>query len=448
MSTPTPTPSRRRGAHFSAPDDASQPSGSSQPAADQAAPRATQAAQGVRQPDSARGSEPLGTATAPRPVMGGRTSSASARVASRGVGVVGRTPRGPRRDQRRRVPVVLVVVILVAVVAAVAALVLLSTGSEEESEDETTTLLADGTQVTITVADGSGASTIAYQLYDAGLIDDVSAFLTQVRRLDAETSLQSGTYTFTAGSSYSELITQLCEGSSSVDYTITIPEGYTLASIAALVESELGISADEFLAQATVANYVSDYSFLEGLDQTTLEGYLFPKTYGFMADELSADTVIRAMLDQFETEVASLDLDAYAEALSSRYGIEVTAADIVTMASIVEKEALTDDQRGLIASVFFNRLSIGMYLQSDATLTYSLGYAASSEELNSIDDPYNTYLYGGLTPTPICSPGLASIEAVCDPDDTSYYYFYITSEYEAFSETYDEHLTAIANDPS
>ena len=446
MSTPTPTPSRRRGAHFSAPaDDASQPAGGSQPTAGQAAPRA---AQDGWQTDPARGSEPLGTATAPRPVMGGRTSSASARVASRGVGAVGSTPRGPHRDQRRRVPVALVVVILVAVVAAVGALALFSMGSEEESEDETTTLLADGTQVTITVADGSGASTIAYQLYDAGLIDDVSAFLTQVRRLDAETSLQSGTYTFTAGSSYSELITQLCEGAGSADYTITIPEGYTLASIAALVESELGISADEFLAQATVANYVSDYSFLEGLDQTTLEGYLFPKTYGFMADELSADTVIRAMLDQFETEVASLDLDAYAEALSSRYGIEVTAADIVTMASIVEKEALTDDQRGLIASVFFNRLSIGMYLQSDATLTYSLGYAASSEELNSIDDPYNTYLYGGLTPTPICSPGLASIEAVCDPDDTSYYYFYITSEYEAFSETYDEHLTAIANDPS
>ena len=112
------------------------------------------------------------------------------------------------------------------------------------------------------------------------------------------------------------------------------------------------------------------------------------------------------------------------------------------MASIVEREAVTDEQRPKVASVFYNRLRDGMRLQSDATLTYSLGRAATAEEINTLDDPYNTNLREGLTPTPVCSPSLASIEAACEPADTNYYYFFITQDTEQFSETYDEHMQA------
>jgi UPF0755 protein len=113
------------------------------------------------------------------------------------------------------------------------------------------------------------------------------------------------------------------------------------------------------------------------------------------------------------------------------------------MASIIEKEALTEDDRPLIASVFYNRLSSGMQLQSDATLAYSLGREVTADDLTQ-DDPYNSYLNSGLTPTPICNPGLASIEAAMSPSDTNYYYFYITSDVHAFSETYEQHQQVIA----
>ena len=148
------------------------------------------------------------------------------------------------------------------------------------------------------------------------------------------------------------------------------------------------------------------------------------------------------MLDQFQTETGSLDLAAAAATLSERYGIDLDENDVLTMASIVEREAVTDEQRPKVASVFYNRLRDGMRLQSDATLTYSLGRAATADEINTLDDPYNTNLRAGLTPTPVCSPSLASIEAACEPADTNFYYFYITQDTEQFSETYDQHMQA------
>ena len=159
-------------------------------------------------------------------------------------------------------------------------------------------------------------------------------------------------------------------------------------------------------------------------------------------ETVTADTVIRAMLDQYQAEVGSLDLSTAAASLSERYGIELDANDVLTMASIVEREAVTEEQRPKVASVFYNRLRDGMRLQSDATLAYSLGRAATAEEINTLDDPYNTNLRAGLTPTPVCSPSLASIQAACEPADTNYYYFYITQDTEQFSETYDEHMQA------
>ena len=196
-----------------------------------------------------------------------------------------------------------------------------------------------------------------------------------------------------------------------------------------------------FAAQATASTYATDYAFVATAQNDSLEGYLFPKTYDFSSlEEVTADAVIRAMLDQFQLETEGLDLDGAAATLSERFGYDLTANDIVTMASIVEREAVTDEQRGPVASVFYNRLGAGMRIQSDATLTYSLGRAPTADEINSLDDPYNTYFIDGLTPTPICSPSLASLQAAVNPPNTPYYYFFITMDSAQFSETYDEHM--------
>jgi UPF0755 protein len=155
------------------------------------------------------------------------------------------------------------------------------------------------------------------------------------------------------------------------------------------------------------------------------------------------------MLDQYKSEVAGLDFSGSEEKIKSAYGLTMSDYQILTLASIVEKEATTDDDRPKVASVFYNRLSNSQaylhYLQSDATLTYALGHAPSADELHSDTSPYNTYLTAGLTPTPICSPSLASIKAALAPSDTKYLYFWITDTSHVFSETYDEHLQAISD---
>ena len=116
---------------------------------------------------------------------------------------------------------------------------------------------------------------------------------------------------------------------------------------------------------------------------------------------------------------------------------------IITMASIIEREAVTDDDRPLVASVFYNRLRDGMKLQSDATMGYVTGGEVTADDLKT-DSPYNTYLYGGLPPTPICSPSSASIAAALSPSSTDYYYFFISDTVHQFSETYEEHQQAIS----
>lgn len=368
-----------------------------------------------------------------------RTADATRRASTRRGATHRARVSAPRR---RRVPLAAIAVVGTLAIAALVAFVLVPALFPSDDAGDRPAL-EEGTEVTITVPDGSGAGAVAQILYDNGLIDDQSAFLSEVRRTEAESLIKSGSYRIAAGTDDTAIIELLTSGPNASTATLTVPEGYTVAQIAQAAQDSLGISADDFLAQAKASNYAGDYAFLSAAADDSLEGFLFPKTYDFSgAQSVDADTVIRAMLDQYQTEVGPLDLDAAATALSARYGIEVDAYDVLTMASIVEREAVTDEQRPQVASVFYNRLAAGMRLQSDATLTYSLGRAATADEINTLDDPYNTNLRDGLTPTPICSPSLASIQAATEPADTSYYYFYITSDTAQFSETYDEHMRA------
>ena len=307
-------------------------------------------------------------------------------------------------------------------------------------------LLAEGQQATITVNDGASANTIGSTLVDAKLVGSAKEFTARVKDLDAGSDLKPGTYTFSGGVSVDDIISTLRNGPVS-DAVLTIPEGYRLSEIASAVESATNgrISADAFKQAASDASaYAGDYRFLESAGTNSLEGFLFPKTYDVHADA-TADSLIRAMLSQFQTETAGLDW-SYPESQG------LSLYQTVNLASIVEKESSGDETiRAQVAAVFYNRLttkgepSYG-YLQSDATTAYVVGHDPSADEVHA-NSPYSTYSNAGLPPTPICSPSIECLQAVCSPNQDAlgkYYFFYFQDDKYTFSETYDEHKAAFS----
>ena len=307
-------------------------------------------------------------------------------------------------------------------------------------------LLAEGQQATITVNDGASANTIGSTLVDAKLVGSAKEFTERVKDLDAGSDLKPGTYTFSGGVSVDDIISALRNGPVS-DAVLTIPEGYRLSEIASAVESATNgrISADAFKQAASDASvYAGDYSFLKSAGTNSLEGFLFPKTYD-VASDATADSLIRAMLSQFQTETAGLDW-SYPESQG------LSLYQTVNLASIVEKESSGDETiRAQVAAVFYNRLttkgepSYG-YLQSDATTAYEVGHDPTAEEVHA-NSLYSTYSNVGLPPTPICSPSIECLQAVCSPNQDAlgkYYFFYFQDDKYTFSETYDEHKAAFS----
>ena len=440
----------RRAAHFSAPatDRASSAPVSAARRAGHARGEAGAAGQAAQtRPGSSQGvSSPVPSA---RAVRGGsalttnRMSAAATRATRRaGSHNVRREATKKRGGMGLIVGGVIAAVIVVFAVVLIVIPAITSGGSDTQA-------IETGQTVSVSIPDGSGASAVAQALYDAKAIANKSEFLTQVQRLNAGSSLKSGNYEIVVGDDLTTLINQLTEGPNASGISITVPEGYTIKRIAAAVEESLGISADDFIAQAKVSNYKSEYSFLEGADDdASLEGFLFPKTYSF-GDGATADGIIRTMLSQFQTELATLDM-SYPESRG------LSVADMVNLASIVEKES-TQSTGAQVAAVFYNRLgnfgdpNYG-YLQSDATTAYTVGHDPTAEEVHDSSDPYSTYTHQGLPPTPICCPGLKALQAVCEPDQTaldeSDFYFYFWNDADGnvqykFSKTYSEHLQAI-----
>ena len=295
-----------------------------------------------------------------------------------------------------------------------------------------------GTVVKMTIDEGSTTTAIAEKLAEAGLIGNKRELVNRVNERDVAASLKPGKYEFKAGASIDEIIDLLVKGPNSTEGMLTIAEGLTVNKTAASVEEQLGISQQDFIAQAKAANYVGIFPFLSEAGSNSLEGYLFPKTYDFTTAEATPDTVIRAMVDQFKDETADLDFDAGRANVNAAYGLNLTTYDVIKLASVVEKEALTDEQRPKIASVFLNRLKAGMKLESDATIAYVTGGTDAAADRN-VDSPYNSYNNAGLPPTPVCSPSVASIKAVLAPATTDYLYFWITNSQEQFSTTYEDH---------
>ena len=209
-------------------------------------------------------------------------------------------------------------------------------------------------------------------------------------------------------------------GPNIVGSRLVVQEGLTVAQVAAKVEEVYGIPADDFISQAKASTYAADYPFLEGAYDDSLEGYLYPKTYALT--DPTADDAIRAMLDQFQKETAGLDLASGANGL--------TEAQIVSMASLIERETAVEDERPTVASVIYNRLADGMPLQIDAAIVYARGGGTQGVTYSDleIDSPYNVYKNTGLTPGPICSPSVSSIKAALSPASTDYLYYVASSK--------------------
>lgn len=402
---------------------------------------------------SARTSRPKGRqAASASPAFGGngkvrgvrpahKVSASSAR-ATRNV-AAGRGAHGQAKPPKRRstLPRVLLIVAICAVVGIVGSYLVHRYVTSTQQEGQPT--VESGQMVTVTIPDGSGEAEIAQLLKEAGVISDTTEFYQEVQRQDAETRLKSGSYDLLTGATLENVVRQLVSGPNSSS-RLSLAEGLTVDKTAASVEGTLGVPADEFKAQAKASNYSGDYPFLAQAQDDSLEGYLWAATYDYGNRQVTADAIIREMLDQYQQQVATLDLASAEAAIQASYGITLSDYDLLKVASIIEREALTDDDRTKIASVIYNRLRDGKALQCDATMGYVTGGEVSAED-NKVESPYNTYLNQGLPPTPICTPSMASIQAAMAPASTNYYFFWITESEHVFSETYEQHQQAIAN---
>lgn len=337
------------------------------------------------------------------------------------------------RPKRSPIPAIIgIAVLVIALIAIVFGVFNFMRGCSR------TALVEPGTEVQIVVESGEGPKSVAKKLADAGLISSQSEFTDRFAQLGGEDSLHPGTYTIIGGQSVDDIIKVVQTPVAAV--TFTVPEGLTLHQTAEVVAtaSENRITVEDFVAAASnAAAYAASYPFLADVGEGNLEGYLFPKTYP-ITEESTADSIIRGMLDQFASETAGLDW-SYAASLG------LTPYDAVKLASIVEKES-DASHRSTVASVFYNRLEAGMLLQSDATVAYVVGHDPTPEDVDTYSD-YNTYFIAGLPPTPINSPGLECLQAVCSPEDTGYYYFYFEDDGSgnlnySFSETYEAHQSA------
>lgn len=256
-------------------------------------------------------------------------------------------------------------------------------------------------------------------LKDAGLIEYPWLFSAFCKVSHADEKITPGSYELKSSFDYRALIQNMRAGSAStVTIKVTIPEGFTMQQIFRRLEENEVCSFDELMDAA--ANSTFNYKFLEGMetgDPTRLEGFLFPDTYEFYVG-MQASSAINKFLETFYYKQT-------ADMLKQAADRNLSMRQVVNIASLIEKEAANDVERRLIASVIYNRIDAGMTLGLDASILYvhQDHQGAPSAEMLAEDSPYNTHLYTGLPPTPICNPGMASIRAVLDPETTGYYYY-------------------------
>jgi peptidoglycan lytic transglycosylase G len=290
-----------------------------------------------------------------------------------------------------------------------------------------------GPPTRVIIPRGASFADAADSLSKANLVGWRKMFRVYARLTGGDRKIKPGTYLLRHGTPWSDIVSALHGGHGLVN-TITIPEGYTISQITPLLAKTLKVPAD------SVDAAVRDTSLLARLDvpTPTLEGYLFPDTYAFPIGT-TARQAVREMVYDFERRWKP-EWDAKATAL------QINKNDLVTMASIVEREARLPEERPVIAAVYYNRLRKGMLLQADPTVQYALGHHVGRvlyKDL-AVESPYNTYLHKGLPPGPVASPGVASLDAAANPASVPYLYFVASRDgHHEFRMTLDEHTNAI-----
>jgi UPF0755 protein len=334
-----------------------------------------------------------------------------------------------KRRRRRRSSVRLLILLALALVSVLYGGYLLTNAVFSGDEEDTA--------VTVVVEKGDTLSSVADKLEEAGVIESSTLFKLGVRLEGEDTEIKPGEYRFSPGEDSDEILETLSSGDSISTIEVTIPEGLTLKQTAQVIEEETGIPAAEFEEAAKKTDY--RYAFLDDPDIETIEGFLFPKRYEFEKDT-DASQIVDRLLEQYLVETKDLDFEEAQDRLN------LTEYELVTVASIIEKEAANDEERPLVASVIYNRIRANMPLQVDATIQYALD--EPKEDLSLVDlkieSPYNTYKNPGLPPSPVASPGRESIRAALEPAKTDYLYYVLeaNSEEHFFTNDYDEFLNA------
>ncbi|MGH2542558.1 MAG: endolytic transglycosylase MltG, partial [Ardenticatenaceae bacterium] len=300
----------------------------------------------------------------------------------------------------------------------------------------------DPTPVEFRVESGDTGASVASRLEEEGLIGSAELFRRLLRYRGADQSLEAGLFQLARNMTMDEIILTLQQGAV-LEVDITLLEGWRAGEMAGALEASGLITGTEYLALVQEPSRF-DYEFLRDLPAgSTLEGYLFPDTYTVAKGEASAESIIRRQLDNFDRRMTP-ELRAAAGARS------MTLHEAVTLASIVEREAVVLEERGLIAGVFINRWLDSTVLNADPTIQYALGLQEESGDwwkrpLTSadlaIDSPYNTYTQPGLPPGPISNPGLDTLRATIEAPNTNFYYFVSRNDgTHVFATTLEEHL--------
>ncbi len=298
----------------------------------------------------------------------------------------------------------------------------------------------DSTAQTFIVAEGEAFATVADNLKSQNIIANATWFRLMAELAGQTNYIKAGTFVLYPGEDYQTVLASLTAGTTEgVDVRVTITEGLTLKQMGELLETKQIVTQAEWLAVTGVDSPLETHEFVMAAqkpDDTDLEGYLFPDTYRF-ANDASAEDVARIMLDNTAKQVSDLGRP-------TGLATNMTLHEVLTLASIIEREVRQLVTMKNVADIFLKRLDIGMALQADSTVNYVIDGDSPSitlEQRDNTESPYNTYKYPGLPPGPISAPSANAIDAVLNPTANNYLYFLTTDEGEIYyAETHVEHV--------
>jgi UPF0755 protein len=288
-------------------------------------------------------------------------------------------------------------------------------------------------KIKVNIPQGATLAQITDILAEKNIVTNKNMFITTTKLIGHDNKIPAGIFALKNANNNYRIIKQLVQGNPAM-IKVTLLEGWTTSQVTEIISDSINLSSE------ILSSLCFDEQFINELGLTTksLEGYLYPDTYLFLESEKDPKKILKQIVSEFH-EVFSDNLRERAEQIG------LTVNEVVTMASIIEGEAIFDSERAIIAAVYRNRLQKRMLLQADPTIQYIIKNGPRRLSLSDlkIESPYNTYLYRGLPPGPICNPGKASILAVLYPDDNNYLFFVARGDgYHTFSTTIEEHNQA------